>query len=52
MLSNIEKGDKVVTSGGMHGVVVGIEEKTVLLDCGNNIKLKFERQAITTITKG
>ncbi len=51
MLSNIEKGDKVVTSGGIHGVVVGIEEKTVLLDCGNSIKLKFERQAITNITK-
>jgi preprotein translocase subunit YajC len=52
MLSNIEKGDKVITSGGIHGVVAGIEEKTVLLDCGNNIKMKFERQAITTITKG
>jgi preprotein translocase subunit YajC len=51
MLSNMEKGDKVVTSGGIHGVIAGIEEKTVLLDCGNNIKLKFERQAISTIIK-
>ena len=52
MLSNMEKGDKIVTTGGVHGVIIGIEEKTVLVDCGNNVKLKFERQAISTITKG
>lgn len=51
MLSNIEKGDKIVTTGGIHGVIIGIEEKTVLVDCGNNIKLKLERQAISVITK-
>jgi preprotein translocase subunit YajC len=49
MLSNIEKGDKVVTSGGLHGIVAGIDEKTVLLDVGDKIKLKFERSAIGTI---
>ena len=31
LLSSIQKGDKVVTSGGMHGVVAGVEEKTILL---------------------
>jgi preprotein translocase subunit YajC len=51
MLSNMEKGDKVVTSGGIHGVIIGIEEKSVLLDCGNNVKLKFDRAAISAITK-
>lgn len=51
MLSNMEKGDKVVTSGGIHGVIIGIEEKAVLLDCGNNVKLKFDRAAISIITK-
>jgi preprotein translocase subunit YajC len=49
MLSNIQKGDKVVTSGGMHGIVAGIEEKTVLLQVSENVKMKFERSAITTI---
>jgi preprotein translocase subunit YajC len=49
MLSNIEKGDKVVTSGGLHGVVAGIEEKTVLLAISDNVKVKVERSAITSI---
>ncbi len=51
MLSNIEKGDKVITSGGLHGTVAGLEEKTVLLEVGDKIKLKFERSAITQVLK-
>ena len=49
MLSNIQKGDKVVTSGGLHGTIAGLDEKTVLLQVGDNIKLKFERSAISSV---
>jgi preprotein translocase subunit YajC len=49
MLSNVQKGDKVVTSGGLHGTIAGIDEKTVLLQVGDNIKLKFERSAISSV---
>lgn len=49
LLSSIQKGDKVVTSGGMHGVVAGVEEKTVLLQVTETVKVKMERSAIATI---
>ena len=49
LLENIQKGDKVVTNGGLHGVIAGIDEKTVLLQVGDNVKLKFERSAITSV---
>lgn len=49
MLSNLQKGDKVMTSGGLHGTVAGLDEKTVLLNVGDNIKLKFERTAISAV---
>ncbi|MCK9281850.1 MAG: preprotein translocase subunit YajC, partial [Melioribacteraceae bacterium] len=51
LLSAVEKGDKVITGSGMHATVAGLEEKTVLLDLGNNVKVKFERTAIATIIK-
>ncbi len=51
LLESIKKGDKVITSGGLHGKVVGIDEKTVLLDVGDNMKLKFERSAIASVTR-
>jgi preprotein translocase subunit YajC len=49
MLSNIQKGDRVVTSGGLHGVIAGLDEKTVLLQVNENNKMKFERSAIASI---
>lgn len=49
MLSNVEKGDKVITSGGLHGVVAGLDEKTLLLQVSDNVKLKFDRSAIASV---
>ncbi len=49
LLDSIKKGDKVVTSGGMHGVVEGIEDKTVLIKIAENTKVKIDRSAIAAI---
>jgi len=51
MLESVQKGDKVVLTGGIHGTVAGLEEKTVLVDVGNNVKIKFERSAVAVIVK-
>jgi len=51
LLEGVKKGDKVVTVGGMHGTVVGLEEKTALVQVADNLKLKFEKSAISTITR-
>ena len=51
LLSELKKGDKVVTNGGLHGTIAGLDEKTCLLDVGGNVKLKFERTAVQNITK-
>lgn len=51
LLSGMKKGDKVITAGGEHGTIVGMEEKTVLLQVADNIKIKFEKSSITTITR-
>lgn len=50
MLSNMQKGDKVITSGGLHGTIAGLDEKTVLLQVGDNIKMKFEKSAIASVS--
>ncbi|HEX7358377.1 MAG TPA: preprotein translocase subunit YajC, partial [Ignavibacteriaceae bacterium] len=51
LLSNIEKGDKIVTSGGVHATIVGIEEKTVLIEIAPNVKIKIERSAVGSVIK-
>lgn len=49
MMSNLQKGDKVVTTGGMYGTVAGIEEKTVLIQIADNVKVKFDKSAVSII---
>ena len=51
LLSNIEKGDKIVTSGGVHGTIVGLEDKTALIEIAPNVKIKIERSAIGSVIK-
>ncbi|MBP1691478.1 MAG: yajC, partial [Bacteroidetes bacterium] len=51
MLEAVKKGDKVVTAGGLHGTVAGLDEKTVLLQVADNVKMKFDRSAVNTIIR-
>jgi preprotein translocase subunit YajC len=45
---SLQKGSNVVTIGGMHGKIVSLEEKTVVLEVDKGIKLKFDRSAIAS----
>ena len=51
MLDSLNKGDKVVTAGGMHGVIAGMDDKVVVLQVADNIKLRFERGSISSVTR-
>ncbi len=51
LLSSVQKGDKVILSSGLYGTIAGLEEKTCLIDVGNNIKMKFDRSAIASVVK-
>ncbi len=51
MVDSMKKGDKIVTAGGIHGTIVGIEDKTVLVQIADNVKVKVDRSTIGTILK-
>ena len=42
MISNVRKQDKVVTAGGVHGVVVSVKENEVIvrIDDAKDVKIK------------
>ena len=50
MLSALRKGDRIVTVGGLHGVIQSIRESTVIVRVDENTKLEFNRAAIATVT--
>jgi len=49
LLDSLKKGDKIITAGGIHGTVEGIEDKSILVKVADNVKLKMERSAVSTI---
>jgi preprotein translocase subunit YajC len=49
MLSQLSKGDKIVTTGGLHGTVAGVKDSTVILKVADNVKVEVNRSSIGQI---
>ncbi|MBD9482342.1 preprotein translocase subunit YajC [Pseudomonas sp. PDM14] len=53
LLGGLQKGDEVVTSGGMAGKVTKVADDFVVVEVADNVELKFQKQAIAaTLPKG
>ena len=51
MLSNMAKNDEVVTGSGIHGTIINVKEKTVILRIDENVKIEIEKNSIAFIKK-
>lgn len=49
MLSELKNGDKVVTNGGIYGVINGIDGETVILKIADQVKIRIARAAIAQV---
>ena len=49
MLEAMKKGDKIVTSSGIHGTIINIEDGIVTVQIADNTHVRFEKVAISTV---
>ncbi|MDF1657704.1 MAG: preprotein translocase subunit YajC [Verrucomicrobiales bacterium] len=49
MRKNVRVGDKVVSIGGIHGLVSGMTDKTISVKVADGLSLKFDRSAIASV---
>ncbi len=49
MLDALKKGDKVVTQGGIYGVVDQVEQHTLMLKIAENVKVKVGKAYIAAV---
>lgn len=49
MLDNIKKGDKIITGGGIYGVVDSVTANTVVLKIAESVKIKVGKGYIATV---
>ena len=50
MIDNLKNGDKVITTGGIHGVVAGITDDIIHLRIAPNVKIEISRNAVASMT--
>ena len=49
LVSSLKTGDRVVTNGGIHGLISNVKETTVIVRVADNVKIEMEKSAITTV---
>ena len=52
MLAQVEKGDAVITTGGLHGKVTGVADDVLTVEIAPNVRVKLSRAAIATRSAG
>lgn len=49
MLENVKKGDKVITAGGVYGVIDSVGNNTIVVKIAENVKVKFGKSYIAAV---
>lgn len=49
MLSALEKGDKVITTGGIYGEIVELRDDTCVIRVADKVQLKITRSAVSRV---
>lgn len=42
----LQKGDKIVTIGGIYGTVAEIKDKTLLIEVDNDVKIRVDKNSV------
>jgi len=51
LISSLKTGDRVVTNGGIHGLISNVKETTVIVKVADNVKIEMEKSAVTNVVK-
>jgi preprotein translocase subunit YajC len=49
LLKNMKSGDRILTSGGIFGMVTNVKEKTVMVKIADNVKVEIVKSAVTAV---
>ena len=51
MVEGLKKNDEVITSGGMHGTIVNVKDKSIILKVDDNVKIEFQKSSVSVLKK-
>ena len=51
MVSNLKKGDRIITSGGLYGRITGIDETTLTVEIADKVRVKVARSNVSALVQ-
>src|SRR5438876_10239967 len=51
LIASLKTGDRVITNGGIHGLISNVKETTVIVKVADNVKIEMEKSAVTNVVK-
>lgn len=51
MIQNLQKGDKVITSGGIHGTIFKMGESVLTLEVAEKVRILVDRQQVARVAE-
>ena len=49
MVDELKKGDAIVTSGGIHGIIANLKDDIMVLKVADNVKVEVSRSAVSRV---
>ena len=51
MISTLKKGDRIITSGGLHGRITGIDDTTLTVEIADKVRVKVARSNVSAMSQ-
>lgn len=51
MIAELKKGDRIITSGGLHGRITGLDETTLTLEIAEKVRVKVNRGNVAALVR-
>lgn len=51
MVNNLRKGDRIITSGGIHGRITGVTEGTLTVEIADKVRVKVNRGNVSGLAQ-
>ena len=51
MIQNLKKNDDIVTNGGLHGTIVNVKDKTIILRIDENTRVEVDKNCVAYLKK-
>ena len=47
MINNLKKGDRIITSGGIHGIITAVNDSALTVEISDKVRIKLARHSVS-----